>query len=309
MAHHLLAARGAALHGHFDRDRPPALTVAPGDTVELETLDAWWSAERYPAGGLPEDRRRVGEHYADAGHALTGPILIEGARAGTTLAVDVQSVVPGEWGTTIAGGRPTPHNVRYGIEDELAVLSWDLDAAAMTGRNQLGHTVALRPFLGVMGVAPAGFGPHSTIPPRAVGGNLDCKELVAGSTLYLPIAVDGALFSAGDGHARQGDGEVGGTAIECPTRARLRFELRDDLPIATPLAETPAGWVTMGVADSVDAAVVIALNAMYDLIQRRHGLRRADAVALASVVVDTRVTQIVNEAFGAHAVLPRDVLR
>lgn len=299
-----IQASGSALHGYFDRSREPVVTVDPGASLRVHTLDAWWSADRY-TGGLPADRERVPEHRTDFGHALTGPIAVRGARPGDTLAVHLDSITPGAWGTTVTGGR-TALAERYGIADELAILGWELDGGS--ARNQFGHTVALHPFLGVIGVAPAEPGTHSTIPPRRTGGNLDCKELVAGSTLYLPIAVEGALLSLGDGHARQGDGEVGGTAIECPMTTDLTVDLRTDLPITTPIAETPAGWVTIGVADTVDDAGYLALAAMFDLMQRRYGLARAEAVALASVVVDLRVTQIVNQTVGAHAVLPHDAV-
>jgi acetamidase/formamidase len=301
-----IEARGAALHGDFDRDRRPLITVDPGDTVRIETLDAWWSAGPY-TDGTPDERERVPEHKPDVGHALTGPIAIRGAEPGRTLAVRIDTLTPGSYGATVTGGRPTVVNQRSGIEHEWTVHAWELDVAAMTGRNQFGHTVALRPFLGVMGGAPDEPGPQSTIPPRRIGGNLDCKELVAGSTLYLPIAVSGALFSAGDGHAKQGDGEVAGTAIECPMTSQLTFDVVD-LLIDTPVAQTPAGWITMGVADTLDDACYQALNAMYDLMQRQFELSRPDAVALASVVVDTRVTQIVNQVVGVHAVLPHDAL-
>lgn len=306
----VLEAAGPVLHGFFDRDLPPALTVEPGESVRVHTLDCWWSAGAY-AGGDPADRERVPEHgpalSPGLGHALSGPIAVRGARAGQTLAVRLDSIVPGSYGTTVAGGRSTVFTESYGIAGEQATLAWELDGR--TGLNQHGHSVELRPFLGVVGVAPAAPGQHSTIPPRTTGGNLDCKELVAGSTLYLPVAVDGALLSLGDGHARQGDGEVGGTAIECPMTTEVSLDLRDDLPIATPIADTPAGWVTMGVADTVDEAGFRALGAMLDLMQSRFGLGRAEAAALASVVVDLRVTQIVNQTVGAHAVLPHDALR
>jgi acetamidase/formamidase len=266
------------LHGDFDRDRAPALRVDRGDVVRV-SLDAWWSAGPYRGGSLPV-RPRVPE-YAPAG----------------------------SWGTTAAGGWPSAHNRTYGIENDPAVLTWELDADTMTGRNNRGHVVDLHPFLGVIGVAPAESGPHSTTPPRPTGGNLDCKELVAGSTLYLPIAVDGALLSVGDGHAAQGDGEVGGTAIECPMTVELGLDVRTDLPIATPHADTPSGWLTMGMAETLDSAAEAALNAMYDHMQRRYRLGRAETIALASVVVDVRVTQIVNDIVGVHALLPHGSVR
>ena len=153
-------------------------------------------------------------------------------------------------------------------------------------------------------------GVHSTGPPRRCGGNIDCKELVAGTTLYLPISVDGALFSAGDGHARQGDGEVSGTAIECPLeRAELTLTLRDDLTLETPRAETPSAWITFGFDEDLDAAALFATAAMVDLMKRELDVGHREAFALASVAVDLRVTQVVNGVKGVHAVLERDAIR
>ena len=300
---HHLEPGDATLHGHFSPDYPPVLSIDPGDTVVFRTLDCWWSAGPYTGGPFP-DRPRVPQHREGYGHALTGPVAVRGARAGTTLAVHIDEVVPDAWGTTVAGGWSSPVNARLGIETDGTVHCWDLDPDTMTGRNQFGHTVGLRPFLGVMGMPPPAPGLHSTIPPRPHGGNLDCRELVAGTTLLLPVPVDGALFSVGDGHAAQGDGEVGGTAVECPMRrVRLSFDVLDAWPLAGPVARIRHGWLTMGVADTLDDATAAALAAMLDLMTRRYGLARADAVALASVAVDLRVTQVVNQTVGAHAVL------
>jgi acetamidase/formamidase len=229
------------------------------------------------------------------------------------LEVRIDDVVPAAWGTTYAGARPTAWNARLGIEAP-AVLAWDIDVVAATARNQHGHSVALRPFLGVIGMPPAETGQHSTVPPRWHGGNLDCKELVAGSTLYLPVPVDGGLLSVGDGHAAQGDGEVSGTAIECPMeRVDLTLGLRDRLfgngPLTTPVARTPAGWVAMGLGDDLDEAAAEAMDAMLDILGALHGVGRSDALALASVVVDLRVTQVANQTFGVHAVLPPGAVR
>jgi acetamidase/formamidase len=153
-------------------------------------------------------------------------------------------------------------------------------------------------------------GIHPTGPPRAWGGNLDCKELVAGTTLFLPIPVDGALFSAGDGHARQGDGEVSSTAIECPLeRAQLSLSLRDDLKLAAPVARTPDSWLAFGLGEDLDEAAANATESMLELMERELGLERRDALALASVVVDLRVTQVVNGVLGVHAVLRDDAIR
>jgi acetamidase/formamidase len=161
-----------------------------------------------------------------------------------------------------------------------------------------------------MGMPPAEPGVHSTSPPRPCGGNLDCTELVEGATLFLPIAVDGALFSAGDGHARQGDGEVCQIAIECPMeRVELTLGLRDDLPLTGPVVRTREAWVTLGVDEDLDEAAALAVESMLARMERELSLERRDAYALASVVVDLRVTQVVNGVKGVHAVLRDDAVR
>jgi acetamidase/formamidase len=297
------------LHGYFSRDFPPVLTIDAGDSVVFRTLESGWSDQPF-AGGSYRDRPRVPEYEPQAGHALVGPVAVRGARPGMTLEVRIAAVLPGTWGNCVAGGWPSSFNERYGVTDAGVVHTWRLDPAGMTGRNQHGHTVVLRPFMGVMGMPPPEPGKHSTIPPRVHGGNLDCRELVAGSTLYLPIPVEGALFSVGDGHAAQGDGEVSGTAIECPMdRVELAFGLREDLPLTAPQAHTPAGWITFGLGDTLDDAAFMALDGMYALLGRLHGVSRPDAIALASVAVDLRVTQIVNQVVGVHAVLRPGAIR
>jgi acetamidase/formamidase len=158
----------------------------------------------------------------------------------------------------------------------------------------------------VLGMPPAEPGVHSTIPPRRCGGNIDCKELVAGTTLYVPIPVDGARFSAGDGHAAQGDGEVSGTAIEAPVSAELTLDLRDDLALEWPLARVDGAWLTFGFDEHLGQAARVAVEGMLDLLEREHGFSRAEALAFASVVVDLRVTQVVNQVLGVHAVLRDD---
>jgi acetamidase/formamidase len=304
MATHRLDADERTLHGTFSRDREPVLVVDPGDTVVFTTLDAGWSVSPW-AGGPDASWARHPAWREGFGHALTGPVHVRGAEPGDTLEIRVLDVVPGSYGTTFGGGRPSPYNERYGLVSERAVLSWTLDAPGGVGTNQLGHAVRLAPFMGVMGTPPPEPGEHSTIPPRVWGGNLDCRELVAGSTLYLPIGVPGALFSTGDGHARQGDGEVGGTAIECPmSRVSLSFAVRRDFPVTGPVARGADGsWVTLGLGDTLDDATFEALDVMFTLLQREFGITRPEAAALASVTVDVRVTQIVNEVVGAHAVL------
>jgi acetamidase/formamidase len=295
------------LHGHFSRDLEPILVVDSGDTIAFECLNAGWL-------GLDREhfaeRRPEGDEL-DAGHALIGPVEVRGARTGQTLEVRIDEVRIGAWGVTHAGGWHTPLNERLGVDDgEAAVLRWELDGAAGTGRDEAGRQVALGPFLGVIGMPPVDAGIHSTAPPRACGGNIDCKELVAGTRLFLPISVDGALLSAGDGHAAQGDGEVSQLAIEAPVeRARLTLSVRDDLPVEWPIAWTPEAWLAFGFDEDLDEAAAIAIDGMLALMGREHGLARREALALASVVVDLRVTQMVNGARGVHARLAHDALR
>lgn len=302
MSYHTLR---APAHGVFDAGRAPVLTVDSGDVVELATLDAnWHTPEQDDLDG--ELSLWAGRDLArDPGHALAGPIAVAGAQPGDVVAVTLLEVVPGNWGWTRAGGWGTWINDGCGVTDEdTELLRWRL--ADGRGVDQYGDAVALRPFLGVIGLCPAGPGPHSTVPPRRVGGNLDCRELVVGSTLLLPVEVAGALLSVGDGHAAQGDGESGGTALECPmTRVLLRVELRpgDELPL--PRASTPAGKVTFGVDRDLNAATVAALNAMVDLLVARRGITRPHALALCSVGVDLRITQVVNQVSGVHAVAAR----
>jgi acetamidase/formamidase len=300
------------LHGHFSRDLPPILTIEPGDTVRYRLLDAGWGLEAWHADGTPRAHLEPRDRELDNGHALCGPIAIRGAEPGMTLVVRIGELRPGSYGWTAAGGWDTPVNTRLGLGAGAGKfdLQWELDRERMTGRDQFGHEVALSPFLGVIGMPPAEPGRHPTPPPRPTGGNIDCKELVTGTTLYLPIVVPGALVSVGDGHGRQGDGEVSGLAIECPMDlAELTFDLRDDLPLTTPRADTSIGWLTFGFDESLDEAMLIALEAMLDLMKEQHGLPRRDALALASLLVDLRITQVVNGVRGVHAVLPHGAMR
>jgi acetamidase/formamidase len=302
---HQIPLERRTLHGHFSRDLEPVLTVDPDDSIAFACLNSGWRTAEHDV--YPD--RREGE--LDAGHALIGPIEVRGARAGQTLEILIDELRIGAGGVTQAGGWSTPLNERLGVDDgETLTMLWELDADAGVGRSQSGREVALHPFLGVIGMPPDEPGIHSTAPPRPCGGNIDCKELVAGTTLYLPIPVDGALLSVGDGHAAQGDGEVSQLAIEAPVeRAQLTLSVRDDLRLANPIAWTPEAWLTFGFDEDLDEAAALAIDGMLELLRREHGLERREALALASVVVDLRVTQLVNGAKGIHARLAHDALR
>jgi acetamidase/formamidase len=279
---HELPLEPRTLHGHFSRELTPVLTVDPGDSVRFQSLNARWHWEHDVA--FVEDE--------GPGHALSGPIEVRGARAGATLAVRIDEVTPRAWGVTYGAGE---------------AFRWTLAG----GRWEDGHGASVRaaPFLGVIGMPPPELGEHSTAPPRRWGGNIDCKLLVAGTTLFLPIPVDGALLSAGDGHGAQGDGEVSGTAVECPLeRAQLTVDLRDDLELRMPIARTADAWLAFGFDEDLDTAALLATETMLDLVEREHGFDRKRALALASVAVDLHVTQVVNGAKGVHAVLHDDAL-
>lgn len=308
MADHSITPERASLHGDFDAARPPFVTIDPGDRVTMSTLEAGWRLAPSQDDTDQAPRIEPRDPVRDAGHALCGPIAIRGAEPGMTLAVHIDEIVPGTWGTTPVGGWDSPFNRRLGLVDvEPMTLRWSVDAAAGICRNQFGHEVPTHPFFGVMGMPPASARPVPTSPPRAQGGNMDCQELTAGTTLYLPIAVEGGLFSAGDGHAAQSDGEICGTAIEAPIeRAVLRFDLLDDMPLMTPRARTPSDWLAFGFSEDLDEAVWAAMDDMLSLIGELTGIGRQEALGLASMVVNLRVTQMVNGVKGAHAMLSHE---
>lgn len=305
MALHEIPLERRTLHGHFSRELEPVVTVDSGDSIVFSCLNSGWRDADHV---LPYPDR---DEELDAGHALIGPVEVRGARAGQVLEVQIDELRIGAGGVTQGGGWSTPLNERLGVaEGELVTLHWILDADAGIGRASTGREVALHPFLGVIGMPPDEPGIHATAPPRSCGGNIDCKELVAGTTLFLPVSVDGALVSAGDGHAAQGDGEVAQLAIEAPVeRAQLTLSVRDDLQLSNPIAWTPEAWLTFGFDEDLDEAAAIAIEGMLELMSREHGLEQREALALASVVVDLRVTQLVNGAKGIHARLAHDALR
>jgi acetamidase/formamidase len=290
----------------FDRDTPPVLTVDPGDTVAVGSLDAIGHLERQETPG-EEQPLMFAERR---GHCLTGPIAVRGAEPGTVLAVHLQSLRPGDWGWTAAAVRDNWLTRRLGLADEPpAHLLWELEADKGLGTNNLGRTVALNPFLGVTGLPPAEPGPHSTIPPRAHGaGNIDCRGLVAGSTLYIPVTVPGANLLLGDGHAAQGDGEVSGTAIECPMTTEVTLDLHATAPVPGIHAVTPTARMTFGFDADLNEAMAEALDAMLVWLMSLYDLDKATALALASPTVDLRVTQVANRTWGVHAVLPHGVI-
>ena len=250
---HELPLERRTLHGHFSRDLEPVLDDRPGRLGALRDAERRLVARRRASGSSRGRRRRTTGTRSPARSRFAAPA------PGRRSSVRIDEVVPGPWGETL---------------DRAAAPDPAGSSTTAVGARSTGQVVELRPFLGVLGMPPLGHGVHSTTPPRPQGGNIDCKELVAGSTLYLPIPVDGALFSAGDGHARQGDGEVSGTAIECP-RAQVTLDVRDDLARVAVRAHRRC---VAHVRFDEDRAARKAVDGMLDLMSREHGLA-GDALA------------------------------
>ena len=286
-------------HGAFHAAMPPILRIASGDRILASTLDArWHDPEQADLAALPTK-----VDYAGKGHALIGPIAVEGAEPGDALEIRLETIRPGAWGWTAAGGWPSEVNERLGVSDaEPHRTNWRIEGDRAV--DPRGRTIALNPFLGWIGLMPAAEGEHSTTPPRRMGGNLDCKELCEGTRLFLPVEVAGGLLSFGDGHAAQGDGEVSGIALECPMdRVEMTVVLHRGAAPRLPYAHTPAGLLTMGFSPNLDDATIDALNGLVDLMAARMGVSRPEALSLASLRADLRITQVVNETKGVHAVL------
>lgn len=303
MTTHTLPLNPHTLHGIVDRDLPPALTIAPGDRVIMQSLCAMWCASK-PIN----DHWPIIDHpHAGQGHALSGPIHITSAAPGQTLAITVNNLVPADSGWTRVWMNPDQQQ-RFGLDLHAPIgTTWTINPArALATDDTTGRVVSIRPFLGWMGLAPAAPGPHSTTPPRLTGGNLDCREIVTGTTLLLPIEVPGALFSCGDAHALQGDGEVCGTALECPMQQiDLTFNLLPH-PIPAPRLITPTAHIALGIGSTLDLATTLALNNALDWITQTHALPRGRALQHASLHANLRITQIVNQTVGVHVVMPKD---
>ena len=309
--HTLRASPETARAGVFDAAFPPVLTIASGDRVEVQCVSG--RAELLPPRGngmgVPPELSAIiaANPGMQAGHILTGPIAVEGAEPGDALEVRIERIEPGaDWGYNmirpLAGTLPEdfhePHLIHIAVDRE-----------RRTCRLPWGTELALAPFFGVMGVAPPpAFGRISSKEPRVHGGNLDNKELQAGSALFLPVHVPGANFSVGDGHGVQGDGEVCVTALEMCLTGTFTFVLHKGARLAMPRAETPTHYVSMGLNEDLDQAMKQALREMIAFICSRTNLSREQAYAFCSLAVDFHVTQTVNGEKGVHGLLKRGLL-
>jgi acetamidase/formamidase len=303
--------------GYYWSEAEPVLRIASGDVIDVDTM-LTSSPTRLEAMGLPPEQvqqalRDIYEQVPDeargpGGHILTGPVYVEGAAPGDVLQVDVLQVdLPIAYGYNGCSGF-----TRENCPEDRAARSrllW-LDREAMTSEFAPGIVIPLRPFFGSMGVAPPPeAGRWSSVPPWIHAGNIDNKELVAGTTLYIPVWVEGALFEVGDGHAAQGDGEVDQTAIETSLRGRLRLTVRKDMSLEWPVAETPTHWITMGSDEDLAEATRITINQTIAFLSDRFGLERGEAYRLISLAVDLRITQLVDQKLGVHAMIPKEIFR
>ncbi len=311
MTAHTLAASVESCHwGLFDAALPPVLHVESGDRVVIDTVSGGPNALP-PAGfQVPLELLDIHAHSErhEPGHILTGPVHVAEAEPGDTLEVRVLDVtLRQDWGYNVI--RPLAGTLPADFDTSSRLINIPLDRERLTGRMPWGLDLPLHPFFGVMGVAPPPrWGRISTIVPRAHGGNLDNKELGPGSSLFLPVHVPGALFSCGDGHAAQGDGEVCTTAIETALQGTFELIVHKRTQLAYPRGETPTHLITMGMDPDLDQCLAIALRDMIVLLGERAGLSREDSYMLCSLAVDFRITQTVNVHRGVHAMLPKALL-
>ncbi len=312
--HRLMATPATVSFGIFDAAIPPVLTVESGDTVVVETFSG--SASEMPESGFVVPPGLVAIHEARlpqiGPHVLTGPIAIAGAQPGDVLEVRIEAIEPGaDWGWCgifpLLGTLPEEFPMRD-------VSYIPVDREARTAQLPWGPTLALSPFFGVMGVAPAPvYGALSSKEPRQHGGNLDNKEMVAGSTLFLPVFVPGANFMVGDGHGLQGDGEVCVTALEMCLTGTFTFVLHPRTDpgskvFSYPRAETPTHFISMGMHEDLGQATQIALREMIAFICSRTDLTAVEAYKTCSLAVDFHVTQTVNGEKGVHGMLRKGLL-
>lgn len=301
--------------GYYDAAAAPVLRIHSGDTVVFDTL-----ITNSPTGlekaGIPPDQvqQSLRDIYKEVtnkgpgGHILTGPVFIEGAEPGDTLEVRIQKIdlaIPYAYNGFRAGAGFLTNDFPYARTKII-----QLDRQRMIASFAPGIEIPLRPFFGSMGEAPPeAYGRLNSAPPWLHAGNMDNKELVAGTTLYLPVHVPGALFLIGDGHAGQGNGEVDITALETSLTGTLQFIVRKDLKVAYPRAETPTHYISMGFDDDLSEATRIAVRQMIDFLVTEKHLSRDDAYMLTSVAGDVNINELVDGNKGVHVMLPKAIFK
>ena len=314
--HRLEATPATVAYGYYWSEAKPVLRIASGDIIDVDTLltnsptglqNAGVSPDRIQASLKTIVAEVTGDRRGPGGHILTGPVFVDGAQPGDVLQVDVLSIdLPIDYGYNGCSGF-MPENCDRSARAKII----SLDRKTMTAEFLPGIVLPLRPFFGSMGVAPAPeLGRVSSNPPGTHAGNLDNKELVAGSTLYIPVFVPGALFEVGDGHAAQGDGEVDQTAIETSLRGRLRLTVRKNEKLTWPRAETPADFISMAADPDLKTATTLAIQEMVDFLVSAKRLTKHQAYQLVSVAGNVAVTQLVDRpVVGVHVKMPKRIFK
>ena len=312
--HRLPATPSTVAYGYYWSEAKPALRIRSGDIVNVETMLTNTPAGLERIGVRPQDvpqnlrdivEQDTGSLKGPGGHILTGPIYVEEADSGDVLEVRIQRItLPIAYGYNGCSGF-----VRELCGDQRVSTLIHMDRKKMTAEIAPGIVVPLRPFFGSIGVAPAAaLGRVSSNPPSRHAGNLDNKELVAGTTLYIPVFVKGALLELGDGHAVQGDGEVDQTGLETNLEGRIRVIVRKDMRLEWPRAETPTHWITMGTDTSLVVATRTAVKEMVKFLQEKAGITQVQAYQAASMSADLRITQLVDGNVGVHMMIAKRYL-
>jgi acetamidase/formamidase len=316
VTHRLEASPSTVAYGYYWSEAKPALHVASGDIIDVDTL-LTNTPMRLAASGVPENKIQdslkaivrdvTGDKRGPGGHILTGPVYVEGAEPGDALEVKILSIdFPIDYGYNGCSGF-IPENCDRNAPQTIIPLN----SKTMTARIFPGITVPLRPFFGSMGVAPSPeLGRLSSNPPGKHAGNLDNKELVVGSSLLIPVFAPGALFSIGDGHAAQGNGEVDQTAIETSLRGRVQLTVRKGMKLNWPRAETPTDYISMAADPDLTVATKTAIQEMVDFLATSKGLTRQQAYQLVSIAGDVAVTQLVDKPnVGIHVRVPKSIFK
>jgi acetamidase/formamidase len=307
----LAATPATVVWGYYSQEAKPVLTIHSGDTVRIQTSSACGSPARLEAAGvkpsdIPQYHRDINEQVKEkgpGGHILTGPVAISEAEPGDVLEVDIRKIdidVPFACNSFGAGRGFLPNDFPYSRTKIIP-----LDREHMIGKFAPGVNIPLHPFFGSMGVAPPSAGRLNSGPPWMHAGNMDNKELVAGTTLFIPVFAKGALFEVGDGHAGQGNGEVDITALETFLTGTFTFVVHKGERMMWPRAETPTAYISMGFDEDLKIATEMAVRNMIDFLVKEKHLSREDAYALTSVAVDVDITQLVDGKMGVHAMCPK----
>jgi acetamidase/formamidase len=314
--HRLEATPATVAYGYYWSEAKPVLRIASGDIIDVDTLLTNTPNGLQRAGVPPEKIQAslqaivaevTGDRRGPGGHILTGPVYVEGAEPGDVLEVKVLSIdFAIDYGYNGCSGF-IPSNCDKSVPQRIL----QLDTKTMTSAFRPDIVVPLRPFFGSMGVAPAPeIGRVSSNPPGKHAGNLDNRELIAGSTLYIPVFVPGALFEIGDGHAAQGDGEVDQTAIETSLRGRVQLTVRKDMRLTWPRAETATDYISMASDESLMTATTVAVQEMIDFLAATKKLTKHEAYQLVSIAGNVAVTQLVDKpVYGVHVKMPKSIFK